>query len=110
MASDTTQSPCPLLNINSADDLAVRGRVLAAAKQRFNRFSHEDTTLDDLARAAGLKVKQVRKHFADVYSVMIALQRTLDHPLAHRGTRPNSGFAAREHRLARARDARPIEA
>ena len=109
MARDTTQPPCPLLNINSADDLAVRGSILAAAKQRFNRFSSDDTTLEDLARAAGLKVKQVRKHFADVYAVMVALQRTLEHPATQRGPRPNSGFAAREHRLARARDARPMD-
>ncbi|HEY3643956.1 MAG TPA: TetR family transcriptional regulator [Gammaproteobacteria bacterium] len=110
MARDTTQTPCPLLNINSADDLVVRGRILAAAKQRFARFGCEDTTLEDLARAASLKVKQVHKHFTDVYAVMVALQRTLEHPRAQRGPRPNSGFAAREHRLARARDARPIEA
>jgi|SRR5579885_1406503 len=107
MARDTTQSSCPLLNINSADDLAVRGRILAAAKQRFTRFSHEDTSLEDLARAAGLKLRQVRKHFDDVYAVMVALQRALEHPMSNRGPRPNSGFASREHRLARARDARP---
>jgi AcrR family transcriptional regulator len=108
MAPDTTQSPCPLVNINSADDLVIRGRVLAAAKARFKRFSREDTSLDDLARDADLKPVQVRRHFEDVYGVMVALQRSLDHPAAHRGPRPNSGFASREHRLARARDARPI--
>ena len=108
MARDTTQSPCPLVNINSADDLVVRGRILAAAKQRFNRFGCEDTSLDDLARAAGLKPVQVRKHFDDTYAVMVALQRALEHPMTHRGPRPNSGFASREHRLARARDARPV--
>lgn len=107
MAPDTTQSPCPLVNINSADDLVVRGRVLAAAKIRFKRFNREETTLEDLARAAGLKPVQVRKYFEDVYAVMEALQRALDHPMANRGPRPNSGFASREHRLARARDARP---
>jgi AcrR family transcriptional regulator len=108
MARDTTQSPCPLLHINSADDLVVRGRILAAAKQRFARFGCEGTSLDDLARGAGLKLQQVSKHFADSYAVMVALQRTLEHPMAQRGPRPNSGFAAREHRLARARDARPV--
>ena len=110
MARDTTQSPCPLLSINSAGDLEVRGRILAAAKLRFKRFSSEETSLEDLARAAGVKLVQARKHFADVYAVMVALQRTLEHPMANRGPRPNSGFAAREHRLARARDARPVEA
>lgn len=108
MARDTTQTPCPLVNINSADDLVVRGRVLAAAKLRFKRFNHENTSLEDLARAANLKPVQVRKHFEDVYEVMLAVQRVLDHPAAKRGPRPNSGFAAREHRLARARDARTV--
>jgi AcrR family transcriptional regulator len=107
MARDTTQSVCPLVNINNADDLVVRGRVLEAAKVRFKRFGNENTSIEDLARAAGLKPVQVRKHFEDVYAVMVALQRTLDHPMANRGPRPNSGFASREHRLARARDARP---
>lgn len=108
MAPDTTQSPCPLVNINNADDLVVRGRVLAAAKIRFKRFSRDETSLEDLARAAGLKPVQVRKHFENMYEVMVALQRALDHPAANRGPRPNSGFAAQSHRLARARDARPV--
>ncbi|HEY3859013.1 MAG TPA: hypothetical protein VGM47_05310 [Gammaproteobacteria bacterium] len=82
-------APCPLLNITSSAELELRARLLAAARQRFLRFSHENTSLDDLARAAGLKVSQVRKHFEDVYSVMVALERALVvGSVAKRGPRP----------------------
>ncbi|HEY4127712.1 MAG TPA: hypothetical protein VGN70_06665 [Gammaproteobacteria bacterium] len=82
-------APCPLTNISSSADLELRARLLTAARQRFLRFSHENTSLEDLARAAGLKLSQVHKHFKDVYAVMVALERALVvGSVAPRGPRP----------------------
>lgn len=68
----------PLLRITSAAQLALRGRILAAARQRLLRFRAEDTTLGDIARAAGLPEETVRQHFEDRHAVLKALQRGLD--------------------------------
>src|ERR1041385_697532 len=96
----TRLTPCPLHSITSSAQLELRGRILAAAKQRFARFSHEDTSLKDLARGAGLPEVVVRQHFEDVYAVMVALQRSLDRRPAARGPRPRKGFRARGNRFA----------
>jgi AcrR family transcriptional regulator len=75
---ESTFASHPLLQITSADRLAVRARILAAARQRFTRFGHEQTSLVDIARAAALPADEVRLHFADTRAVLIALQRALD--------------------------------
>ncbi len=77
-------TPHPLLRITSSAQLELRSRILAAAKQRFTRFSHEDTTLTDIARLAGMAEDVVRQHFEDTLALMWALQRSLD-----RGKRAN---------------------
>lgn len=68
----------PLLRITSAAQLALRGRILAAARQRLLRFRAEDTTLGDIARVAGLPEDTVRQHFEDKRAVLVALQRGMD--------------------------------
>ncbi len=78
MSTESTFAPHPLLQITSADRLEVRARILAAARQRFLRIGHEQTSLADLARAASVSVDEVRRHFADVRAVLVALQRALD--------------------------------
>jgi hypothetical protein len=84
------QLPCPLLNITSSAQLELRGRLLSAARQRFTRFSREETSLSDIARIAGVPETEARLHFADVYAVMVALERALTvGPMAPRGPRPN---------------------
>jgi AcrR family transcriptional regulator len=75
---ESTFTSHPLLQITSADRLEVRARVLAAARQRFMRFSHEQTSLTDLARAASVPLDEVKRHFADIRAVLVALQRALD--------------------------------
>lgn len=76
--TDPTTTTHPLLQITSADRLEVRARILAAARQRFLRFGHEQTSLTDLARAASVPVDEVKRHFADIRAVLVALQRVLD--------------------------------
>lgn len=76
--TETTITIHPLLQITSANRLEVRARILAAARQRFLRFGHEQTSLMDLARAASVPVDEVRRHFADIRAVLVALQRALD--------------------------------
>lgn len=100
----------PLLKITSSAQLELRGRILAAAKQRFARFSHEDTTLADIARIAHLDEEAVEEHFEDTYTLLLALQRSMDRGRASRrpGTRPpvRHGFASSAEKPARSRDAR----
>jgi AcrR family transcriptional regulator len=92
----------PLLKITSAAQLEIRRRILTAARQRFARFSHEDTTLTDIARGAGLPPDEVRLHFADTRAVLLALRRTLDSSRsAARGPRINPVKAREGARLAR---------
>ena len=76
--TETTITIHPLLQITSANRLEVRARILAAARQRFLRFGHEQTSLMDLARAASVPMDEVRRHFADIRAVLVALQRVLD--------------------------------
>lgn len=105
----SAQAPHPLLRITSSAQLELRGRILAAAKQRFARFSHEDTTLADIARIAHLDEEAVEEHFEDTYSLLLALQRSMDRGRASRrpGTRPGRhGFASNAEKPARSRDAR----
>jgi hypothetical protein len=68
----------PLLQITSADRLQIRARILAAARQRFARHTHQETTIADIARAAALPVDEVQLHFADIRAVLVTLQRALD--------------------------------
>jgi AcrR family transcriptional regulator len=75
---ESTFASHPLLQITSAERLEVRARILAAARQRFMRFGHEQTSLGDIARAATVPVDEVRLHFADIRAVLLALQRALD--------------------------------
>ena len=76
--TDPNTTTHPLLQITSADRLEVRARILAAARQRFLRFGHEQTSLMDLARAASVPMDEVKRHFADIRAVLVALQRALD--------------------------------
>jgi len=71
-------APHPLRAITSSAQLELRARILVAAKQRFARFSHEDTTLNDIARIAGMAEDLVRQHFEDTYVLLVALQRSLE--------------------------------
>jgi AcrR family transcriptional regulator len=73
-----SQTPHPLRAITSSAQLELRARILIAAKQRFARFSHEDTTLGDIARIAGMAEDMVRQHFEDTYVLLVALQRSLE--------------------------------
>jgi AcrR family transcriptional regulator len=75
---ESTFASHPLLQITSADRLEVRARILVAARQRFMRFSHEQTSLMDIARAASVSVDEVKLHFTDIRAVLVALQRALD--------------------------------
>jgi AcrR family transcriptional regulator len=75
---ESTFASHPLLRITSADRLEIRARILAAARQRFARFSHQETSIVDIARAAALPADEVRLHFADIRALMVALQRALD--------------------------------
>ena len=96
-----TATTHPLLKITSSAQLELRGRILAAAKQRFARFSREDTTLADIARLARLEIDDVEDHFEDVDELMSAVQRTMDRGRTPRrpGNRPvRHGFVARERK------------
>jgi AcrR family transcriptional regulator len=75
---ESTQTPHPLLMITSAAQLAIRAQILTAARQRFARFDHKDTSIADIARGAGLPLDDVRLHFPDTIAVLLALQRGLD--------------------------------
>jgi AcrR family transcriptional regulator len=103
----------PLLKITSSAQLELRGRILAAAKQRFARFSREDTTLADIARLAHLEVDDVEEHFEDTQELLVAVQRSMDRGRASR--RPNNrpgrhGFAARNDKSVRSRETQAAEA
>lgn len=92
-------APHPLLRITSSAQLELRSRILAAAKQRFARFAHEDTTLADIARIAQLDEEEVEEHFEDTHALLLALQRSMDRGRAlsrKPGSRPGRhGFAPR---------------
>lgn len=96
-----TRATHPLLKITSSAQLELRGRILAVAKQRFARFSEEDTSLADIARLAHLEIDDVEDHFEDTHELLLAVQRSMDRGRAAR--RPNNrpgrhGFAARERK------------
>ncbi|HSN17335.1 MAG TPA: hypothetical protein VLV87_03915 [Gammaproteobacteria bacterium] len=91
----------PLLKITSSAQLELRARILAAARQRFARFSREDTTLADIARLAHLELEDVEDHFEDTHELMLALQRSMNR--GHASRRPSNrpvhhGFAARQQK------------
>ena len=69
------QAPHPLLRITSSAQLEIRGRILAAAKQRLGR---EDITLADIARLAHLELEEVEEHFEDADEMLRAVQRSMD--------------------------------
>lgn len=107
-----THASHPLLKITSSAQLELRGRILAVAKQRFARFSEEDTSLADIARLAHLEIDDMEEHFEDTHELLLAVQRSMDRGKAAR--RPNNrpgrhGFASRHDKSVHARDARTAE-
>jgi AcrR family transcriptional regulator len=64
-----------LLVIRSAEQLAVRARILAVARRIFAHSRHGQISITDIARAADLPEDEVQLHFGDMAAVEAAVHR-----------------------------------
>ena len=55
----------------------TRGSILKTAKRLFGLTGYQSTTLDDIAKFAGLSASTMQSHFENKESLLLETQRTI---------------------------------
>ncbi|MCX4098450.1 TetR/AcrR family transcriptional regulator [Nocardia sp. alder85J] len=74
-------------NVLSTDVEEARGQILAAAQTTFLRFGVDKTTMDDIAKAAGVSRPTIYRYFRDRDTLIADLIRLRSRKLFVRGTK-----------------------